>query len=93
MSRRHGWRIERFPLPYERSAIVSGVLLVAFLLLLGALAEPQTGRIQNQVAAWLAIFALPFTIAAVFYVEYRFRNRRTTSPRRSPSKSNLSAKC
>jgi hypothetical protein len=93
MPKRHGWRTERFTLPYEKSAIVSGALIVASLLLLGTLAEPQTGRIENQIAAWLAIFGLPFAIAAVFYGEYRLRNKRTPSPRRSSSKSNLSAKC
>ena len=93
MSRRHGWRTERFPLPYERSAIISGVLLAALPLFLGTLAEPQTGRIRNQVAAYLATFGLPFLISAVFYIEYRFRNRRTASFRRRSPKSHLSAKC
>ena len=93
MPKRHGWRTERFTLPYEKSAIASGALIVAFLLFLGTLAEPQTGRIQDQLAAWVAISGLPFAIAAVFYVEYRFRIRRTDSPRRSSSKNNLSAKC
>jgi membrane associated rhomboid family serine protease len=93
MPKRDGWRTERFALPYEKSAIASGALIVAFLLFLGTLAEPQTGRIRDQIAAWLAIFGLPFAIAAVFYVEYSFRNRRIDSPRRSSSKSNLSAKC
>jgi hypothetical protein len=93
MSRRHDWRTGKFALPYERSAIVSGVLIVTFLLFLGAFAEPQTGRIRNQVAAYLAIFGLPLAISVAFYIEYRFRNRRMPSLKRHSPKSRLSAKC
>jgi hypothetical protein len=91
MRKRHGWRKQSFTLPYEKSAIASAVLIVAFLLFLGTLAEPQTGRIFHQQAAWFAILGLPLAIAAVVYVEYRSRNRH--SPRRSVPKSNFSAKC
>jgi hypothetical protein len=68
-------------------------LIVAFLFFMGMLAEPQTGRIQDQRAAWLALIGLPVAVAAVFYIEYRFRNKRMASSKRSSPKSNLSVKC
>jgi hypothetical protein len=65
--------------PYEKSAAASSALIVAFVLLLGTLAEPESGLIHDQRTAWLALAGLPFAIAAIFCVEYKVRNRRQTS--------------
>jgi hypothetical protein len=73
--------------------IASFALIVAFLFFMGMLAEPQTGRIPDQRAAWLALIVLPVAVAAVFYIEYKVQNRRIASRKRRPSKGNLSAKC
>jgi hypothetical protein len=60
---------------YEKSAIFSAVLIVAFVFVLGALADPQTGRIENQRAAWLALIGLPVAVAVVFYIEYKVHKK------------------
>ena len=93
MPKRQRRKIGTSPLAYEKSAIGSGVLIVVFLFFLCSLAEPQSGEIRDQRAAWLAILGLPIAIGAVFYVEYRFRNRRITSAKRSSAEGKLSAKC
>ena len=94
MAKKHDRKTAGSALAYEKSAVAAGALIVVFLFFLGMLAEPQSGEIRNQRAAWLAFLALPFAIAAVFYVEYRFRNRRiASSVNRSSPQGNLSAKC
>lgn len=62
---------------YEKSLIVSAALIVVCVFFLGALAEPETGRIQDQGAAWLALIVLPVAVVAVFYIEYRIQKKRS----------------
>ena len=64
-------------LAYEKSVIVSAALIVVFVFFLGALAEPETGRIQDQRAAWLALIGLPVAIAVVFYIGYKVHKKRS----------------
>jgi hypothetical protein len=66
----------------EKSAILSCALIVTLVLFLGMLADPQSGQIRDQRAAWLGMAALPVAIAAVIYVEYRSRNRHRLPGRR-----------
>jgi hypothetical protein len=86
-------KCEDLTFPYEKSAIASGALIVAFLLFLAMLAEPQSGRIRDQRAVWVAMIALPFAIAAVFYVEHRLRNRHRSARKNRTPEGNLPAKC
>lgn len=93
VSKRNRRKGEGTAFAYEKSALVSFALIVAFLFVLGMLAEPQTGRIRDQRAAWLALIGLPVAVAAVFYIEYRVHNKRVSSRKRRPSEGNVSAKC
>ena len=79
--------------PYQKSLLVSSALIVALVLILGTLADPRSGQIRAPYWAWLALAVFPASVAAVFSIEYRMRNKRgVTCKRRSPE-SNLSAKC
>ena len=53
------------------------MLIVTFVFFVGALADPETGRIQDQLAAWLALIVLPVAVMAVFYIEYRIQKKRS----------------
>jgi hypothetical protein len=77
VSRRDRRKGKEKALAYEKSAIVSAMLIVAFLFVVGALADPETGRIQDQLAAWIALIVLPIAVVAVFYIEYRIQKKRS----------------
>jgi hypothetical protein len=79
--------------PYGKSLIASGVLIAVFMLVLGTLADPKSGQITASFWVWLALAVFPVSAAAVFYVEYRLRNKRGASRRRPSREGNVSAKC
>src|SRR5260370_13550116 len=62
--------------PYGKSVVASSGLIVAFMLVLALLADPRSGEITSPVLAYSALGVLPLAIVAVFYTEFRFRNKR-----------------
>jgi hypothetical protein len=73
--------------------MATGALIAAFVLVLGVLADPKSGQITVSFWAWLALAVFPVSVAAVFFVEYRLRNKRGGSRRHPSREDNLSAKC
>jgi hypothetical protein len=92
--------------PYGRSVIASSALLLASMLVLGLLSDPQSGQVRTPYLAWLTVAALPIAIGVVFFAEFRWRNKHTLgggerahreprilSRKRRARKDSLSAKC
>jgi hypothetical protein len=61
--------------PYGKSVIVSSALLLASMLVLAIISDPQSGQIRTPYLAWLTVAALPIAIGVVFFAEFRWRNK------------------
>jgi hypothetical protein len=94
------------PFPYGKSVIASSALLLASMLALALLSDPQTGQIRTPYLAWLTVAALPIAIGVAFFAECRWRSKhflsggerahrepRILSRKRSPKKDCISVKC
>lgn len=74
--------------------IATVVLIVGFMLLLAVVGDAKSGQIRATQLTLLALAALPVLIAAVFYAEFRSRNkRRVRQSKERGAKGYLSAKC
>ena len=106
MYKRRGRHFLEPDFPYGKSVIASSALLLASMLVLALLSDPQSGQIRTPYLAWLIVAALPIAIGAVFFAESRWLNRRfltgnergNREPRiptrkRRARKDNVSAKC
>src|SRR5215471_14328181 len=61
--------------PYGKSVIASSALLLASMLVLALISDPQSGQIRTPYLAWLTVAALLIAIGVVFFAEFRWRNR------------------
>jgi cobalt-zinc-cadmium efflux system outer membrane protein len=76
-------RSDNLAFPYAKSVVASCGLVVAFILALAMLADPQSGDFRAPGLAALLLASLPTTIVAVIYLEFRWRNKR-----RKPERAN-----
>ena len=63
------------PFPYGKSVVASSALLLASMLVLALISDPQSGKIRTPYLAWLTVAALPIAIGGVFFAEFRWRNK------------------
>jgi hypothetical protein len=70
--------------PYGKSILGSCGLIVVVMLVLGLLADPASREIRSPALAWSLLAVLPAAIAALFYAEFRLRNKRAARSRRQP---------
>ena len=94
------------PFPYGKSLVASSALLLASMLVLALISDPQSGQIRTPYLAWLTVAALPIAIGVVFFAEFRWRNKyplagsarapgaaRILRRKRHARKDSLSVKC
>jgi hypothetical protein len=67
--------------PYAKSILISWGLLVTTMLITAALSDPKSGEIEHPAIAWPMLAGLPVVILAVFFIEFKQKNRgkRTSS--------------
>lgn len=76
-------RTTELNLPYGKSVVASGGLIVGFMLVLALLTDSRSGEIRSPALVYLAHAGLATAIVAVFYVEFRLQNKgQPTGPRR-----------
>jgi len=63
------------PLPYGKSVVASSALVLASMLVLALISDPQSGQIRTPYLAWLTVAALPIAVGVVFFAEFRWRNK------------------
>jgi hypothetical protein len=69
--------------PYAISLLISCGLLVAAMFTAASFADPKSGVILPSSLAWSLVVVLPIAIPAVFYAEFKLRNR-TRLPKIKP---------
>ena len=62
--------------PFWKSLIASSAWLLASMLTLALLSDPQSGQIRTPYLAWLTVAALPIAIVFMFFAESRWLSRR-----------------
>jgi hypothetical protein len=62
---------------YGKSVIVSFGLIVTVMFIFVILADPSSGEIRSPALAWFVLAGLPAAIVALFYGEFRLRNKHT----------------
>jgi len=63
------------PFPYGKSVVASSALLLASMLLLALISDPQSGQIRTPYLAWLTVAVLPIAIGVAFFAECRWRSK------------------
>ncbi|HEY1948781.1 MAG TPA: hypothetical protein VGG97_17365 [Bryobacteraceae bacterium] len=61
--------------PYAKSIVISWGLIVATMLAAAAFSDPKSGDIKHPALAWSMIAGLPIAIPAVFFMEFKRKNR------------------
>jgi hypothetical protein len=84
MYKRRGRQSAESNFPYGKSVIGSSGLVLASMLVLAVLADPSSGEIRSPALAWFMLAGVPAAIAALFYGEFRLRNKRTRIGPRQP---------
>ena len=79
MSKSRNRRTVKPSFPFGKSVIVSGGLIVAFMLFITLIADPRSGEIKSPTLAYSALGVTVLAVETAIYIEFRFLRKRRTA--------------